>query len=164
MEVDTYRIAAMVTAAVANSMATLTTAITASNAYTNFLKAQEALGNKKIPADGRICFCTYAFYNFMKLDATFMLASDVAMNERINGMMGIVDGVKIVPVPSTYMPASTAFVIVHPSAVVGVTKLEDYKIHDNPPGISGIQIDMRYRYDAFVLDAKKDGMYAHKIA
>lgn len=163
-EVDAYRIAAMTTAAVANSAATLTTAITASNAYSSLLKGTEWFGNKKIPVSGRILFCTYAFYSFIKLDPSFMLASEVAMNERINGMVGMVDGVKIVPVPSTYLPTSVAFVMCHPAATVGVTKLEDYKIHDNPPGISGIQIDMRFRYDAFVLDAKKDAIFAHKIA
>jgi N4-gp56 family major capsid protein len=162
-EVDAYRIAAMATAAVAN-LATATVAVTASNAYENFLKATEWFGNKKIPMQKRVAFCSYAFYSFIKQDPAFMLASDVAMNEKINGMVGMIDGVKLVPVPSTYLPANTAFVMCHPSVTVGVTKLEDYKIHDNPPGISGIQIDMRFRYDAFVLDAKKDGLYSHKIA
>ena len=162
-EVDAYRIAAMATAAVANG-ATATAAVTASNAYTVFLNATEAFGNAKVPVQGRIAFCSYSFYKFIKLDASFMLASDVAMNERINGMVGMVDGVKLVPVPSTYLPANTAFVMCHPSVTVGVNKLEDYKIHDNPPGISGIQIDMRFRYDAFVLEAKKSGLWSHKIA
>lgn len=161
-EVDTYRIAAMSTAAAANS-ATATAAITASNAYVKFLAGTEWFGNKKIPMQNRIAFVSYAFYSFIKQDPSFMLASDVAMNEKINGMVGVVDGVKLVPVPSTYLPANCAFVMCHPSVTVGVTKLEDYKIHDNPPGISGIQIDMRFRYDAFVLDAKKDGLYRHMI-
>jgi len=163
-EVDAYRLAALVTAAVANSAATLITPITASNAYVSLLKGTEWFGNKKVPLTGRICFCSYAFYSFIKQDPSFMLASEVAMNERINGMVGEVDGVKLVTVPSTYLPASVAFVMCHPSVTVGVTKLEDYKIHDNPPGISGIQIDMRFRYDAFVLDSKKDGIFCHKIA
>ena len=162
-EIDTYRIGVMSAAAIAN-LATTTLAITASNAYSSFLKAQEALGNAKVPVEGRIAFCTYAFYSFIKQDAGFILASDVAMEKRINGMIGMVDGVKIVPVPSSYMPATVAFVLCHPTVTVGVKKLEDYKIHENPPGISGIQIDMRMRYDAFVLAAKVNGLYSWKIA
>jgi len=161
-EVDTYRIAAMATAAVANS-ATATAAISASNAYEKFLAGTEWFGNKKVPVKNRIAFCSYAFYSFIKQDPAFMLASDIAENMKINGMIGMIDGVKLVPVPSTYLPVNTAFVMCHPSVTVGVTKLEDYKIHDNPPGISGIQVDMRFRYDAFVLNEKKNGLYTHKI-
>ena len=163
MEVDAYRIAAAATAAVANS-ATATLQTSASNAYTSLLAAQEWMGNKKVPMEGRICFCLYSFYNFLKLDDNFVMASDIAMEKRINGQMGEVDGVKIVPVPSTYMPANHAFVLIHPSALLACDKMEDYKTHDNPPGISGALIEGRVRYDAFAVTAKKDGLYAHKNA
>jgi len=161
-EVDVYRLAAMSAAAITN-LATATVAITASNAYSQFLKATEWFGNKKIPLNGRIAFVSYAFYSFLKLDPAFMLASDVAENMKINGMVGMVDGVKIVAVPSTYLPANVAFIMCHPSATVAVKKLEDYKTHDNPPGINGALLEGRIRYDAFVLDTKKDALYSHKI-
>ena len=170
-EVDTYRLAVMNTAAIAAGGETLVAgsvsasgvAITASNAYLSLLYGAEYFGNSKVPVKGRICYCTYAFYNFLKLDAGFMLASEVAMNERINGMVGMVDGIKIVPVPSTYLPTSVAFILCHPAATVGADKLEDYKIHTDPPGISGSLIEGRIRYDAFVLTAKNKGVYTHLI-
>ena len=162
-EVDVYRLAAMSAAAITN-LGTATLAITASNAYSSFLAGTEFLGNKKVPLNGRICFCTYAFYSFIKQDPSFMLASDVAENLKINGMVGMVDGVKIVPVPSTYMPLTVAFIIAHPSATCAVKKLEDYKTHDNPPGINGALLEGRIRYDAFVLTTKVDGLYSHKIS
>lgn len=162
-EIDTYRLGVMSAAAI-TAGGTATTAVTSANAYLMFLNAQQYLGNNKVPAQGRICFCTYAYYNFIKLDPSFMLASEVAMNERINGMVGTVDGVKLVPIPSSYMPATVAFIITHPSATVGVTKLEDYTTHENPPGISGALIEGRERYDAFVLNNKVTAIYSHKIA
>ena len=162
-EVDVYRIAAMATAAVANG-ATDTAAITKNNAYISLLKGTEWMGDKKVPANKRVAFVTYAFYSFIKQDPSFMLASEISKQELINGQVGKVDGAKIVAVPSSYLPSNTAFVMCHPAATTGVTKLEDYKIHTDPPGISGLQIDMRFRYDAFVLDAKKDALYIHKIA
>lgn len=172
MEIDVYRLAVMHTAAVAAGGETLVggavqasgVAITASNAYLSFLYGTEYFGNNKVPMNGRVCFCTYAFYNFLKLDSGFMLASEVAMKDRINGMIGMVDGVKIVPVPSSYLPTSVAFLLVHPSAIVGADKLQDYKVHQDPPGISGSLIEGRVRYDAFVLTAKNSGVYTHLIA
>lgn len=161
-EVDVYRLALMASTAITN-LATATVAITKSNAYEQFLKANEWFGNKKVPANGKICFCTYAFYSFLKLDPSFLMASDIAVEKRINGQMGECDGIKIVPVPSTYMPTSIAFIVVHPSAVCAVKKLEDYKTHDNPPGINGALLEGRIRYDAFVLETKKNALYAHKI-
>ena len=162
-EVDAYRIAVMATAAVANN-ATATGAITTSNAYEALLAGTEFFGNNKVPVNKRIAFVSYAFYSFIKQDPAFMLASELSKEELINGIVGKVDGVKIVPVPSSYLPADTAFVMCHPSATVAADKLEDYKTHDNPPGINGILIEGRIRYDAFVLDAKKDAVYCHKIA
>lgn len=162
-EVDAYRLAAMATAAVANS-AVDTAAITASNAYSALLAGNEKMGNAKVPAQGRIMFCTYSYYNFLKQDAAFIKNSDLGQKMIINGQVGEADGVKIVPVPSSYLPANTAFIMCHPCATVGVTKLEDYTTHNNPPGVSGALIEGRERYDAFVLNNKVDALYTHKIA
>jgi hypothetical protein len=93
-----------------------------------------------------------------------MLASEISKKDLINGQVGKVDGFKIVPVPSSYLPSNTAFIMAHPSATVAANKLEDYKIHDNPPGISGSLVEGRIRYDAFVLKSKKDALYIHKTA
>ena len=39
--------------------------------------------------------------------------------------------------------------------------MQDINLHLNPPGISGHQIDMRWIYDCFVFDAKKNGIVKH---
>lgn len=162
-EVDTYRLAAMAAAATANGH-TATAAVTAANAYTALLKAGETLDEKKVPAGGRIAFVTPSFYNFLKLDSTFIKASEIGQKMLINGQVGEVDGVKIVKVPSVYLPASTAFIVCHPVATVAANKLEDYKTHDNPPGINGWLVEGRARYDAFVLENKKNALFVHKLA
>lgn len=163
-EIDAYRIAAMATAAVTAGGTATPAALTKDTAYAALLTANEYFGNNKVPTNGKICWCTYAFYSLIKQDPAFMIASELSKEEIINGIVGKVDGVKIVPVPSSYLPASTDFVIGHPSATVGADKLEDYKTHDNPPGINGILIEGRIRYDAFVLDAKNKAVYTHKNA
>jgi N4-gp56 family major capsid protein len=162
-EVDIYRLAAMSAAAVANGH-TATLAITASNAYTSFLKGNEFLDEDKVPVTGRIAFVSPSFYNFIKLDNTFIKASEIGQKALITGQVGEVDGVKLVKVPSTYLPANVPFIICHPSATVAAQKLQDYKIHDNPPGINGQLVEGRKRYDAFVLENKKNGLFVHKTA
>lgn len=160
MEIDTYRLAAWVTAAAANGGRPAATNITASNAYSSFLAAGEYMDENKVPAGGRIAFVTPKYYNLIKQDGGFIKSTEIAQNMLINGQVGEIDGVKIVKVPSTYFPTKTPFVVVHPSAMVAPKKLQDYKIHDNPPGINGNLIEGRLIYDAFILDAKKKAIYA----
>ena len=162
-EIDAYRLDEMQDAAIGNGNVEVS-AVTAANAYTVLLAGQEALGNAKVPQEGRIAFCSYAYYNFLKLDSTFMLASEIAMKERINGMMGMVDGVKLVPVPSSYLPSNVAFIMTHKVATVAPKKLWSLITHDNPVGINGVKLEGRIRYDAFILDEKVDAIYVHAIA
>jgi N4-gp56 family major capsid protein len=158
--IDIYRLTKWVAAATANSGRPTATNITASNAYTSFLTAQEYLDENKVPTEGRIAFVTPKFYNFLKLDPTFLKASEIGQKMLINGQVGEVDGVKIVKAPSSYFPAKTPFVITHKSAMCAPKKLQDYKIHENPPGINGHLIEGRIYYDAFIMDSRKKAVYA----
>ena len=138
-----------------------TAAITKSNAYEMFLKGMEVLGNKNVPDKGRICFCSYAFANFLKQDPAFIKEGNTSQEMVIKGVIGEVDGCKIVKVPSSRLPAGAAFLITHPVAATAPKQLDEYKIHDNPPGISGWLVEGRFIYDCFVLNEKADAIYFH---
>ena len=47
----------------------------------------------------------------------------------------------------------------HKVATVAPTTLEDYKVHQDPPGINGSLIEGRICYDAFVLEKKAKEIY-----
>ena len=162
-EIDAYRIARWSAAAIANSHVATAT-VSSTTAYAKFLDAQEALDEAKVPVNGRICFVTPKFYNLIKQDDTFIKAGDMSQKMLINGQVGEIDGVRIIKAPSSYFPANHAFILLHPKCSVSPKKLEDYKIHDNPPGINGWLIEGRVIYDCFVLEAKKDAIYVHKTA
>lgn len=162
-EIDTWRLSKMAAAAVANS-GVATAVISAVNAYTTLLDGGVYLDENKVPRTGRIAFVKPSYYKFLKLDNSFIKASDMGQKMLVNGQVGEVDGVAIVLVPSTYLPANTEFILVHKSATVAPKKLQEYKTHDNPPGINGWLVEGRVYYDAFVLDAKKKAVYTHKNA
>ena len=150
-EIDTYIIAALVTAGAAASRDDITTdtAATAANAYTNFLAINADISNNEAPTSGRIALCTPAYISLLK-QSTLLSSSDVSSRDKKTGVMGMIDGVKLVEVPSARFPASVTFIITHPSVCVAPEKLVDYTLHNNPPGISGDRLDYRHRYDAFV--------------
>lgn len=109
--------------------ATGTTAITKSNAYEMFLNGMEYLGNRNVPDQGRVCFCSYKFANLLKQDSAFMKYGDASQQMLIKGVIGEVDGCKIVKVPSGRLPAGASFLLTHPIAATAPKQLEDYKIN-----------------------------------
>lgn len=135
-EFDTYVFKTLANAAIANGHYD-STALTASNAYEYFLKGMEALGDANVPDVGRVAFCSYRFANLLKRDSAFMKYGDKSQQMLEKGVIGEVDGCKIVKVPANHLPAGAAFIITHSVAATAPKQLEEYRIHDNPPGISG---------------------------
>ncbi len=159
-EFDTYVFKTLAAAATKHG-AYATTAITKNNAYEAFLNGMEYLGNHNVPDKGRVCFCSYKFANFLKQDSAFVNYGDKRQEMLEKGVIGEVDGCKIVKVPSSRLPAGAAFLITHKIASTAPKQLSDYKIHDNPPGISGWLVEGRLIYDCFVLSEKADAIYYH---
>lgn len=159
--VDKYRIAALVAGA-GNSPTAV--AITSSNAFAEFLKVQEMLDEDLAPVAGRVCLASPAFINAIKQDSAFTKAGDLAQENLIANQYGEFDGVPVIKAPSTYLGSTVDFVITNPIALVSPVKLEEYTTFDNPPGISGVLVQGRIRYDAFVLTNKANAVGVHKNA
>ena len=164
-EVDTYILAAIGTAADnANRddiVADGTT--TSANAYTNFLAINADITNNEAPEENRVAFMTATYYNLLK-QGGFVLDSDSGQKKLDSGVLGTVDGVKVVVTPSGRMPTNTDLIITHPSVTVSPEKLIDYTLHKNAPGISGDLLEYRHRYDAFVDTNKVNAVCSHKTA
>lgn len=158
-EVDKYRLAVL--AANAGLKNATPAAITKNTAYTAMLDANEALSNALVPETGRVCFCSTAFYKFIKQDDAFVKKGDMAQELVMNGVVGAVDGVPIIVMPASYMPTKTDFIITNKIACTAPTKLAEYRVHQDPPGINGWLVEGRIYYDAFVLGNKKNAVYRH---
>lgn len=139
-------------------------AVTKSNAYEQLLAAQEVLGNNNVPDSGRVCLCSYKFANFLKQDSAFMKYGDASQEMVSKGILGEVDGTRIVKVPASRLPGGCNFILTHPMACVAPKQLNEYKIHTDPPGISGYLCEGRFLYDAFVLNNKVGACYYHGTA
>ena len=155
-EVDSYTYGVMASNA-GHKPAAL--ALTASNIYGEILKASEALDNAEAPETGRVLLVTPATYALMKKSTDITLDSDVGQEQRLKGVIANLDGAALVKVPAVRLPENFGFMLAHPVATVAPTKLEDFRIHQDPPGISGSLVEGRICYDAFVLDNKKSAIY-----
>lgn len=133
--------------------------LTVDNLYEQILTGSQALDDAEVPETGRVLVVIPAIYNLMKKCKDIVMETNVGNELRLQGVIGILDGMNVQKIPANRLPNGFGFMIAHPVATVAPVKLEDYTVHENPPGISGSLVEGRIVYDAFVLDNKAKAIY-----
>ena len=159
-EVDTYTYGKMV--AGAGTTVTPDSPISAENIYDAIIEGNSVLDDALVPETGRVLVVTPDTYRIMKKSPDITLNTDIGENMRLNGVIANLDGLSVIKVPKSRLPEDFVFMIAHPVACVAPTKLAEYRVHSDPPGISGELVEGRICYDAFVLDNKKKAIYVLK--
>ena len=155
-EVDTYVYGVIAAGAGTKPKAV---ALTADNIYDEITKATNALDNAEVPEEDRVLIVNPDVYRLMKKSKDIVMETDVDSNLRKQGVVSNLDGALVIKVPAVRLPEHCGFILCHPSATVAPTKLEDYRVHQDPPGISGSLVEGRICYDAFVLENKQNAIY-----
>lgn len=133
--------------------------LTAENIYEKILEASLALDIAEVPETGRQLVVTPVTYNLMKKCKDIVMETDIGNDLRLKGVISNLDGINVIKVPAPRLPKDFGFMMAHPCATVAPTKLADYMIHENPPGINGSLVEGRIYYDAFVLENKAKAIY-----
>ena len=151
-EIDTYRFSVL-----ADKAGTvIEKELSSQNAYDTFVEANTAITDEEFPTEGRVAFCSNEFIELLKKDSGFTKATELAQDRIVyKGMVGDCDGVAIIAVPKRRLPTDTAFIITHPLCAPASVKLQEYKIHKDPPGIAGSLVEGLLYHDIFVFDKKK---------
>ncbi len=134
-------------------------ALSVTTLYGEILAASQALDDAEVPETGRVLVVTPAIYVMMKKSKDIIMETDVGNELRLKGVIGILDGMSVQKIPANRLPSAFGFMVAHPCATVAPVKLEDYTVHENPPGISGSLVEGRICYDAFVLENKAKAIY-----
>lgn len=159
-EVDAYTYGVMCTNAGTKPTAI---ALTAENIYDEIIKANNELDNAEVPETGRHLVVTPDVYLLMKKSKNIVMETDISNELRVKGVIAMIDGLCVMKIPAKKLPAGFGFMVAHPCATVAPTKLEDYKVHEDAPGISGSLVEGRIVYDAFVLENKKKAIYYQAV-
>lgn len=159
-EVDTYTYNVIIEKAGLKQAAT---ALNVENIYEELAKGSEALDDAEAPEDGRYILVTPATLRLMKLNKYLAFNEDAGKELRLRGVVGTLDGASIIKVPASRLPDGFGFLYGHPMAACAPTKLADYKIHKDPPGLSGSLVEGRINYDAFVLENKTNALYYQAV-
>lgn len=121
------------------------------------------MGNKKVPAEGRYIFIGWSWFGMLRLSKQFIGVEALAKEALVKGAVGTFMGAQVVTVPDDYLMKGNNrayFLIVYKNSVLQPKKVQDYFVKENPAGINGALIEGRFIYDAFVIGAKCDGVYA----
>lgn len=181
-EVDAYRFSKYASWSGITEVGTPATLSTASAVLAAFDVAMASLDSNEVPAEGRKLFIETGLYNLLKGALTRTLANETGADRRVFSL----DGVQVIPVPQTrfykgitldsgssssaggYTKTSTTgrdinFLLMHPSAVLQVTKLADLKVFAPEENQTADAWLFQYRlyHDAFVLANHVKGIYSH---
>lgn len=159
-EVDKYTYGVMIENAGTKPEAV---ALTVENIYSEIIKANNALDNAEVPETGRVLVVTPDTYLLMKQCKDITMETDIGNDLRLKGVISNLDGLNVIKVPKNRLAENFGFMIAHPCATVAPTKLESYKTHQDPPGISGELVEGRICYDAFVLENKAKAIYYQAV-
>ena len=155
-EVDLYTYTVMTTKA---GTKPASVALTEANIYDEIIKGTEALDDAEVPETERHLTVTPAVYRMLKKNPDINMSDTVSEEMKKKGVIAYLDGMAVLKVAKSKLPTKFGFMISHPSATVATTKLEDFTVHQNPPGISGDLVEGRIVYDAFVLENKAKAIY-----
>lgn len=131
--------------------------------YESIIDATAQMDEANVPDTDRTLIVTPKVYAGLKTELQQVSYNERSEENREKGVIGYLDGMAVVKVPSNLLPKDFGYMIAHKSACVAPVKLEDYNIHTNTPLSSGAIVTGRVCYDAFVLDNKKNGIFYQEI-
>lgn len=94
----------------------------------------------------------------LKLSTEWTALDSLGGKTLTSGAIGEFDGMAVKPMTSKRMPANVPFMLIYKGAVISPMKVEEFKAHMDPPGLSGDLLEFRMIYDAFVLGKKANGV------
>lgn len=94
----------------------------------------------------------------LKLSSEWTALDSLGGKTLPKGTIGEFDGMPVKPMTSKRMPANVPFMLIYKGSVIAPMKIEKFKGHVDPPGLSGDLLEFRMLHDAFVLGKKASGV------
>ncbi len=137
------------------------TALTSSTALKAIVTAGAAMSNMLVPKKNRVLLVSESVYIETKLSTEIMGIDSLGEEAIKNGVVGRIDGMDVVPVVDSYLPAGVNFIIKYKDSTVDPMKLKTLRVQKNPLGYDADVGECRFYHDSFVLDQKVNGIYVH---
>lgn len=117
-----------------------------------------------VPEDERFLYITSEMFTQLKLADQFLGVDSLAEKALSKGILGEFMGAKVVVLPASYMPEGCFALLARKESLLLPRKISSFKTHNNPPGIDGWLMEGRVYYDAFIVGAAANGVWALVLA
>ena len=101
---------------------------------------------------------TRSYLPALKLSTEWTALDSLGGKTLPKGTIGEFDGMPVKPMTSKKMPANVPFMLLFKGSIIAPMKINDFKGHVDPPGLSGDLLEFRMMHDAFVLGKKANGV------
>jgi hypothetical protein len=153
--VDTYRLAKW--AKDAGIHTELAAAVSKSNIVSSIIEMHNNMLDKNVP-DQITLVIARKYLPMLKLSDEWVGLDSLGGKTLPKGALGEFDGMAVKPMPTNRMPINVAWMLIYKGAVIAPVKINTFKGHVDPPGLSGDLLEFRMMYDAFVLGKKAAGV------
>ena len=140
------------------------TASTNKNILEAIFEASAAMSDKLVPMENRVLFVSELDFVKFELQKVVVGGSQLNAGTVRKGYSGTIDSITVVRVPSIYMPQNVGFILKYKGSTVDPIKLKTLRVQKDPIGVDGDVLEMHIEYDAFVVDAWRNGVYVWKTA
>lgn len=155
-EIDIYR---MKKWADGKGLTKVDASLTKSNVLEAIMTGSMEMNNAMVPKKNRALFIKESIYLQCKLADQIVGVDSLGEKAITNGAVGMIDQMKVVPVPDSYFPENTNFIIKYKGCTVDPVQLKTYRILTEQRGVDGDVVEGRIIYDSFVLTARNKGIF-----
>ena len=155
-EIDKYR---MQKWASGKGLTKVDASLTKSNVLEAIMTGSMEMNNALVPKKNRVLFIKESIYLQCKLADQIVGIDSLGEKAIKDGSVGMIDQMKVVPVPDSYFPENTNFIIKYKNSTVDPVQLKTYRILTEQRGVDGDVVEGRIIYDSFVLTTRNKGIY-----
>lgn len=160
-EIDKYRLDKW---AAGKGLTKVDASLTKSSALEAIMTGSMEMNNALVPKKNRVLFIKESIYLQCKLADQIVGIDKLGEKAIKDGSVGMIDLMKVVPVPDSYFPENTNFIIKYKNATVDPVQLKTYRILTEQRGVDGDVVEGRIIYDSFVLTTRNKGIYTSTTA
>lgn len=153
---DKYRLKKWVMGA--NVQKLLSSAPTKNTIVEAIIDVNAAMTDALVPLEGRTLYIPTQQYKLLKQNPDFISVEALGKEALTRGVVGEVDGCRVIPVPKGYLPEGVYFLIKYKGSTVDPVKLQQYDVLRKVQGYAGPVVQGVTYYDSFVLGTRGDGL------